>query len=286
MALHLHTVAARGGLDWLRSAFAVFARRPLALTLMFVVFLVSSLLLLAVPLLGTVVVMMALPLLSLGFMVATRSALQGGPVHPGLFIAPLRGEERTRQRLLQLCVIYGLITVMIIALADAVDGGRFERLQVLLATPERSGVENAELEALFADPRLSWGMIVRFGLAALLAIPFWHAPALVLWGDQGVGQSLFSSTLAVWRNRGAMFVYLAGWAGLIAAFGLAIGLLFGLLGTRQLVGVVAMPAMLMFTCVFYVSLYFTFTACFGEGRADAAPHTALPGPGEEPPGPG
>jgi len=276
MALHLHTVAARQGLAWLKTAFAVFVRRPLGLTVMFVVFLFGSLLLLAVPVLGTVVVMMALPMLSLGFMVATRSVLGGGPAHPGQFVEPLRGDERTRRGLLQLCVIYGLITVMIIAAADAVDGGRFERLQVLLATPERSGVENAELEALFADPRLSWGMAVRFGFAALLAVPFWHAPALVLWGAQGVGQALFSSTLAVWRNRGAMLVYLAGWAALIAAFAIAVGLLFGLLGARQLVGLVALPAMLMFTCVFYVSLYFTFTASFSPARAA---DDALPPPG-------
>jgi hypothetical protein len=169
---------------------------------------------------------------------------------------------------------------MIIALADTVDGGRFERLQVLLATPERSSVENAELEALFADPRLSWGMVVRFGFAALLAVPFWHAPALVLWGGQGVGQALFSSTLAVWRNRGAMLVYLAGWAGLIAAFAVTVGLLFGLLGARQLVGLVALPAMLMFTCVFYVSLYFTFVAAFGEASPTGPLIARLPGPDE------
>jgi hypothetical protein len=275
MALHLHTVPARQGLDWLKAAFAVFARRPLSLTAMFVIFLLGALLLLAVPLLGTVVVMMALPMLWLGFMVATRSVLRGGPAHPGQFLEPLRGNERTRSRLLQLCVIYGLVTVLIIAAADAVDGGRFERLQVLLATPERSGVENAELEALFGDPRLFWGMVARFGFAALLAVPFWHAPALVLWGGHGVGQALFSSTLAIWRNRGAMLVYLAGWAGLIFAFAITVGLLFGLLGVRQLVGLIALPAMLLFTCVFYVSLYFTFAACFGEAWA---PGDALPPP--------
>lgn len=280
MALHLHTVAARQGLDWLRAAFTVYLRRPLGLTTMFALFLLGSLLLLAVPVAGTVVVMMALPMLSLGFMVATRSVLRGGPAHPGQFVEPLRGDPRTRQRLLQLCVIYGLVTVMIIALADAVDGGRFERLQVLLATPERTGVENAELEALFADPRLSWGMAVRFGFSALLAVPFWHAPALVLWGAQGVGQALFSSTLAVWRNRAAMLVYLAGWVALIAAFAMVVGLLLGLLGARQIVGLVALPAMLMFTCAFYVSLYFTFSACFGEPRPDGAGAAEAP----EPPG--
>jgi hypothetical protein len=111
-------------------------------------------------------------------------------------------------------------------------------------------------------------MIVRFGLAALLSIPFWHAPALVHWGGQGALQALFSSTLAVWRNRGAMVVYVIGWIAMIAAFSAAVGLLFGLLGARQLAGLIALPAGLMFTCVFYVTLYFTFADSFGD--ADAA----------------
>ena len=56
-----------------------------------------------------------------------------------------------------------------------------------------------EIAGLLGDARLQGGMMLRFGLAALLAVPFWHAPALALWAGQGVGQSLISSTLACWR---------------------------------------------------------------------------------------
>lgn len=269
MALRLHTVAARQGLAWLRAAFATYARRPLGLTMLFVVFLFSAILVLALPYVGQIVVMGALPLLSLGYMVATRAVLGGGAAQPGHLIEALRGDTRRRAALLQLCALYALATIVILLLADAVDGGRFERVQLLLATPDRTPADNAELDALFADDRLAWGLVVRFGLAALLAIPFWHAPALVHWGGQGVLQSLFSSTLAVWRNRGAMTVYVVAWVGLIGLFSVAVGTLFGLLGTRQLVGVVALPVGLAFTCVFYVSLYFTFVDVFGD--AETAP---------------
>lgn len=268
MALRLHTVAARQGLAWLRAAFATYAKRPLGLTMLFVVFLFSAILVLALPYVGQIVVMGALPLLSLGYMIATRAVLGGGTAQPGHLVEGLRGDTRRRAALLQLCTLYALATVVILLLADAVDGGRFERMQLLLATPERTPSENAELDALLADDRLAWGLVVRFGLAALLAIPFWHAPALVHWGGQGVLQSLFSSTLAVWRNRGAMTVYVVAWVGMIALFSAAVGALFGLLGTRQLAGLVALPAGLMFTCVFYVSLYFTFVDVFGGDGAD------------------
>lgn len=267
MALHLHTVDARRGLEWMRRGFQTFFRRPLGFTLLFVVFLFAALVAMALPYLGGILVMMALPLLSLGFMVATRSLLGGGAVHPGQFVEPLRGDERSRRALIQLCTYYALATLAIVALSDAIDGGRFERVQMLMASGDDTAAARAELEQLLGDERLHGGLIVRFGLAALLSIPFWHAPALVHWGGQGALQALFSSTLAVWRNRGAMLVYLIGWVAVIAAFSAAVGLLFGLLGARQLTGLIALPAGLMFTCVFYVTLYFTFDDVFGESAA-------------------
>lgn len=274
MALHLRTVAPSRGLAWLRAAFTAYTRHPFGLTMPFVVFLFSAIVVLALPYVGQIVVMGALPLLSLGYMVATRAVLGGSAVLPSHLVEGLRGDARRRSALLQLCALYALASVVILLLADAVDGGRFERLQRLLATPERTPADAAELEQLLDNGRLHAGLAVRFGLAVLLAIPFWHAPALVYWGGQGVLQSLFSSTLAVWHNRGAMTAYLVAWIGLIALASAAVGVLFGLLGTRHLAGIVVLPAGLMFTCVFYVSLYFTFVDCFGSD----VPGQVLPQP--------
>jgi hypothetical protein len=95
-------------------------------------------------------------------------------------------------------------------------------------------------------------------------VPFWHAPALVHWGAQGVGQALFSSTLAVWRSRGAFLVYMIVWFLLVMGVGVLSALLFGLLGMRELGSLVAMPAGLFFSTLFYVSLIFTFNDSFGS----------------------
>ncbi len=108
---------------------------------------------------------------------------------------------------------------------------------------------------------------MRFGLAALLSVPFWQAPPLVYWQGQGVAQALFSSTLALWRCKGAFAVYALAWSAVIVAFAAVAALLFSLLGARQLAGVVAMPAALVFSTVFYVSLLFTYEGCFSEGEA-------------------
>jgi len=62
MALSLKTVDASLGARWIDDAWRLFARRPLAFTALFAVFLFGALLVSLVPLLGGLVQMMALPL--------------------------------------------------------------------------------------------------------------------------------------------------------------------------------------------------------------------------------
>jgi len=104
--------------------------------------------------------------------------------------------------------------------------------------------------------------MLRLGLTGLLSVPFWHAPALVYWDGQRVAQSLFSSTLACWRNRGAFFVYGLAWAAFVMMFGTAASLVFTLIGSPELFAVAAVPISLIITTVFYASLYFTFADSF------------------------
>jgi len=273
MSISLQQVPSQDGVRWTRNAFALFMRRPLAFTGMFAAFLVCVLLVTLLPVVGSVVMLMSLPLLTLGFMLASKSALNDGPVHPGQFIEPLRQAGPRRTALLTLCALYALGTVSIMQLAEWIDGGSFERLQMLMAKGEEA---RAEMEALLADPSLTWGMVTRFGLAGALSIPFWHAPALIHWQGQSVGQSLFSSTLALWRCKGAFFAYSLAWVAVIVVFGVLAALLFTLFDARQLAGLVAMPAGLMFSTVFYVSLLFTYNGCFSIGRSDAPVDTTRP----------
>ncbi len=271
MALLLKPVEAARGWRWIADAFRLFARRPLAFTSLFVLFLFAALFSTLIPLIGGLLQMMVLPLLSLGFMIASQSALGNGPVSPLQFIEPLRGDPARRRSLLILCAGYGLAAVCILLLCDWVSGGALDRLQTLMAQPD---TPQAEIDAVLAEPGLSWALITGSLLATALSVPFWHAPALVHWGGQGVGQALFSSTLAVWRSKGAFFVYGMAWFGLILLFGVVVALVFGLLGARQLGSFIALPAGLLFSTVFYVSLLFTYSDSFG---VDAATGTPSPG---------
>ena len=271
MGLRLHPVAPARGWHWVRQGLQLWTRRPLAFVGLFVFFLFSVLLLMVVlPFVGGVLGMAMLPMLSLGFMVAVRSALAGGPVHVGQLLAGLRHPDRARRRTQWLlCGAYALGTIAVVTLADWVDGGSFEALQRAVADAGGDGKPSPALEAALADPRLLQGMVVRLGLAGLLSVPFWHAPALVHWGGQGALQALFSSSVALWRTRGAFSLYLLGWAGVMVTVGMVFSLAAALIGAKQLLGVLTVPVGLAFTAAFYVSLWFSFDDTFKDS-ADTA----------------
>ncbi|HEX2013543.1 MAG TPA: BPSS1780 family membrane protein [Roseateles sp.] len=266
MQLHLQTVPARNGALWMRHGFKVFQRRPLAITGLFALFLFAGLVLLLVPVLGSVLLLMSLPLLSLGFMLATHLVLQNQTPTAAVFLAPLKLTPQRRNTQLALCGAYALATVLVMVFSNWVDGGTFEAFQNLLAKPEPdSPAYEAAVEAALLDPRLRWGMVCRLSLAALLSVPFWHAPALVHWGGQGALQALFSSTLGVWRNRGAFLLNGLLWIALLMGLSLLLSLLMSLLGLVQLLPMLALPLGLLLSSVFYASLYFTFVDCFMFG---------------------
>jgi len=268
--MKLQLVPARQGALWVRRGFGVFFARPLAFAALFTGFLFFGLVAMLVPLVGPLLLLASLPLVSLGFMLATQRALQGQLPGPGVFVAPLRVDRRRSIALLQMGLAYAVASVAIIWLSNLADGGKFDALQEAMA----GGKEDAAaIAALLGDTQLQIGLLLRLGLASLLSLPFWHAPALVHWGGHGVGKALFFSTVACWRNIGAFTVYGLGWGGAILVFGALANVLAALLQQTQLIALAAVPAGLLFSTVFYASLYFTFIDCFAPeatGTADAA----------------
>ncbi|MGS0753331.1 BPSS1780 family membrane protein [Roseateles sp. GG27B] len=265
MMLHLQTVPARNGLLWIRHGIKVFRRKPLALTGLFSVFLFLAFAL-PLPGVGIIVLLMALPLLSLGFMLATHLVLQDKTPTAVVFIAPLKLTAKRRNTQLLLGAGYALATAGISLLSEWVDGGSFEALQILMA----DGASADKIAEAAGDSQLFWGAVTRLGLAALLSVPFWHAPALVHWGGQGAMQALFSSTLGVWRNRAAFAYNAVLWAVIVVGLSLVISLLAAALGMGQLLPMLAMPLGLLLSTIFYASLYFTFIDCYKFGATQAA----------------
>lgn len=268
--MKLRIVAPRRGAAWVHQGFGVFLKRPLAFTGLFILFMLLGQVLMLFGLVGALLVFSVMPLASLGFMIATRHALQGRFPAPAAFIEPLRSGAPRRRGQIRLGLAYAVCAMVVFWIADALVGPAFEQLQEAV----RSGNTGpGELEPLLSDGGLLTGMLWLLGAGGLLAVPFWHAPALVHWGDQEAAKALFSSTVAWWRNKGALVVYSLTWLGVVMLFALVSNLLVALFGQPQLMVLLITPGMLMISTAFYASLYFTFADSFEPPDDAAAPLT-------------
>lgn len=268
MGLRLQHVPASAGTRWVRQGFAECLRQPMGYASLFALFMLAITVVATVPVVGGPLMLMAVPLLSLAYVMATSGMQQGLAVHPAVYLAPWRSADlRQRRHLLLLCGSYALATLLGLALCDLVDGGRFDDLLVAMANGK---TQPEELQAMMTAPGVQAGAIARLLVTSLLSVPFWHAPALVVWGQQGPAQAMFSSTLAVWRARGAFALYSLGWLAALAGGGLLAGLLMALLGLGGLAVLLLMPMAMLFTTAFYVSLYFCFADSFTTDEAAQA----------------
>lgn len=261
MGLKLQDVPAAFGWRWVTQSFAEYVRHPLAYIGMFVIFMFGILLAMTLPLIGGVLLLLVVPLLSLGFMMATHESLNGRMVHAGIFARPWRQREPDRRRpLLILLIIYAVATAASLWYCEWVDGGAFDAWLTAVA---QGNTPPEELARLAAAPGATAGAVWRIILTAAVALPFWFAPALVFWSGQGPAQALFSSTLALWRAKWAFVVYFIGWGAALIAAGCIAGLLVTVLG-GSVASMLLMPVGLVMSSAFYVSLYFSFRDCFGE----------------------
>lgn len=271
MGLRLQSVAARQGWLWARDGARLYLRRPISFTAMFALYMLATVFCALLPVVG-VVALAGLPLLSLGFMVASRSVLRGGPAHVRQFVEPLMGDPQRRRNLLLLCALYGACAFGVVTLATWVFGNALDALQDAITA---HGPLSPEAQHAKADPRMTLGTLSLALLLTAMSIPFWHAPALVWWGGHGVWQALFSSTIGVWRAKAAYLVYGLAWLSASMTLSLLIGIVAGALGATSLLAPLATALLLALSTAFYVSLWFSFVDNFGSPDDDA-PQAAPP----------
>jgi hypothetical protein len=281
MPLVLKQVAPARGFYWLIDALRLFRRRPVAFVLMLASFVGFAMLLLLLPsLIGVPVLLMLPPLLSLGFMVASQSALLDGPVHPRQFIEPLFTDKRRRRSLLLLCALYAVMAFGIGVLCYFVAGDDGQQLFAYLADHKAEATDTSAVLDLFSQPGIENATLLGNGLLAVLAVPFWFAPALVHWGGQGAGQALFSSSLALWRSKGAFLAYGLACAFASIATTTVVGILLSLLGSNALGTAIAAGFTLSFWALMFVSQLFTFNDNFGASTPTLSAPAAEPGSDE------
>ena len=112
--MKLHLVPARAGLQWVKLGVKTFFRQPLAMSGLFFMFMATVSVLSLIPLLGTLVSMVLVPVATLGLMAATREATQGRFPMPSTLISGLRGTSVQTRNMLILGAMYaaGLLLVL------------------------------------------------------------------------------------------------------------------------------------------------------------------------------
>lgn len=261
MGLKLNDVPAAAGLRWVTLAANEYFRHPLAYTALFMSFLLALLLAMALPAVGGVLLLVVPPLLSLGFMMAAHASQKGLPPRLGVFAAPWKRQVPDRRRaLLALLLVYAALVAGTMWLGQMLsDGG----LGQWFAAYAKGDTPPEDLNRLSELPGVAAGMLWCVALIALISLVFWFAPALVLWAGQGPAQAMFSSALALWRAKGAFLNYGLMWVGASVAM-FVLGSLLGALAGPAVAALLIAPVNLAVTCMFYISLYFSFRDCFGE----------------------
>jgi hypothetical protein len=213
-----------------------------------------------------------MPLMWLGFMLATRKVLQGERFTPAILFEAFKGPHSPRRILAQLAGGYVMATLLIMQLAQLLGPGADEVAAVF---------ETAESAAeLVNHPLIQQDILWRVLLTLPVSLLFWHAPALILWARLSVSKALFFSIVACWRNLGAFAVYGLCWFGVVLALGLLDRFLLSQLPIPMLGNVLAITAGLWVASAFYASLYFTVVDCF-ESPADVSPTDTDPSPQPE-----
>jgi hypothetical protein len=95
---------------------------------------------LLVPGIGGLLLLIALPLISQGFMIGTQQALTDRTPMPEAFVLPLRVSRSRTVELLKIGLIYAACSFVIMWISSVVDGGRFETLLDAMPASEIAAV--------------------------------------------------------------------------------------------------------------------------------------------------
>jgi len=256
--IRLRSLPAVAGVLWIRRGFRTFWRRPLGFFGLYLFVIACLFVSMLLPPVAMLVLIVLVPMLSLGFMVATEDVLNDLPLRPSVFWSPLMLAPAARRGLLSIGLIYVATSIALAFFANAIDGGEAQRWAEKLMTPRTDG-QMPELPPL-SSLGLAVMLLKSFGVA-LVSIPLWHAPALVHWGRQGVAQAMFSSVVAIWRTRAAFAMFILGWVTLALGFLMLIVLLASAFGAAA-VSLAAFTGLVALTATFYVSIWFGFVDTF------------------------
>lgn len=252
--MQLNEVPAKTGYLWFRQGVWLFRRNPVAFLTTFVAYVFAMMLVSLVPVLGTLVPLLLIPGISVGFMVGCRETVVGKQFFPTVLLSGFRayGAPVARQ-LFVLGIAYAIAIGLVFAGSALIDDGALMRVMLF------GGMLD---EQTLASGNLSLAILVAMALYVPVAMLFWFAPVLVAWHGISPSKAMFFSWVACWRNRGAFVIYGSAWLAVVMMVSFGLTMLLHLLGASAVALPLLMPLSILLTTMLYCSFYATYRGCF------------------------
>lgn len=201
--------SASHGYDWLADAWALFRRRPfmwaLSAFLLWMLVLVFNLVMVFIPLIGSLAPTVLSPVFAVGLLHIARSVDRGEGIEIGDIFAGFRHQTGPLLGLggLLLLLVFAMTVVMLVALFVIFGGDIFNQIQAL----EQQGGPPMPPSGTGMIIKIAALVLVMVTVAMLLGAAFWFAPALVYFGEVHPARALLMSFRGVLRNILSMTVY-------------------------------------------------------------------------------
>ena len=262
------SLPASSGWQWVRDGLKLFMKQPLAV---FTWALAISLLVMFAsftPPVGPLLFVALMPVVTIMTLAACKHIEAGRVMLPSMWPQPLM-RPGVFKKLLTMGVLYaalsiaaGLITFLPFS-AELTEGLRIASIEQDL-TPFLSAMR---------VPLILFGV-----LYIIIAALFWHTPALVAWHGLRLGQALFFSGIACWRNKWPFVVYGISWILIFLFIDLCAGLLVAIGLSPSVAGTLQIPFNIAAGGVLYCSFYPAYTSVFGIEDTHAHPDPSSDNP--------
>lgn len=193
--MQARTLPMRQGWRWFFDGFALFRRNPALLTLLVLSYWLLIGLMNIIPLLGSILATLSIPVFSVGLMTACRDLDQRNPPAPGVLFA---GFRLNLPVLLTLGGLYLAATIAVLAVSSLADDGVLMRVMLTGQPPPSLEGDNS---SFLAATQIALVLLVP------LLMAWWYAPLLAAWHGLSAGKALFFSFVACLRNWRAFLGY-------------------------------------------------------------------------------
>ena len=236
--------------------------------------------------LGSTLVAVFTPALTVGFMQACRDASgpNGKSVNPLVLFAPFRAGRAVLKQLMWIGVVEVVALTLILTLTRAVEPPpaptspttTVEQRSANGATTPPVKAEDAAKQA-DAEREQQRDAIVRsarwFPFYLIVELVLWYAPVLAAWHGLSAPKAIFFSVVAVWRNLGAFFVYGLGWMAVCFVLAFLFAGVAAMLAGPNVAAVVSVPLVVLLLTWMFCSKWPTYASVFvdPEDRTRTSP---------------